>query len=94
MSVLMKKIMNNYGGEQNMADRNYDGTTIGQLAMWANNGDIIAMHKLATAYYEGIRVEENPQVALEYYMKAADGGNPDSILTLSNIYVNGKLKPA
>ena len=54
-----------------------------------NNDEIF--NDLAVCYKNGYGVQKNPQLALEYYKKAMEGGSIIAMYNLGNAYLNGEM---
>lgn len=57
----------------------------------ANLGNDVAMYDLGINYEMGLGVEINLETAAMYYRMASDLGNVDAMLSLAELYVDGKL---
>ena len=55
----------------------------------ADMGIAAAYYELAVYYNEGRQVELDEKKAFEYFLKAAELGSPDALISLSTIYKNG-----
>ena len=65
-------------GEYKKAFENY--------RLGANDGDAACINALGYCYGEGIGVEKEPYLELEYYKKAASLGNIKAYINLGNVY--------
>ncbi len=53
-------------------------------------GNLAAMNKLGDLYYDGIGVEENKPLAIEYWLKTANYGSSDGIRSIGWLYEGGR----
>ncbi len=63
-----------------------DATAMMWLERASEQGDIQASNALATFYEKGVHVAQDGDKALEYYVKAADGGHVDAQLKAGMLY--------
>jgi TPR repeat protein len=65
----------------------------GLLQMGANHGDVTSMHNLGYSYAMGWGAERDYDKAFEWYRKAADKGNVQSMTDLGALYTRGSDFP-
>lgn len=73
----------------NPKETNYSSLDIPELIVLSNKGDEEAQFSLALNYQEGVKVKQDYNESLKWYIKSAENGNTSSMINLAYLYSYG-----